>query len=61
MLWMNLGPLQQPTAMAAVIEDKSYVVTPASLRVKAGIVTGEVADVPYREETVHFPVSIGGQ
>jgi len=61
MLRMNLGPLQQPTAMAAVIEDKSYVVTPASLRVKAGLVTGEVADVPYREETVHFPVSIGGQ
>jgi uncharacterized membrane protein YeaQ/YmgE (transglycosylase-associated protein family) len=49
MLWMNLGPSQQPAATAAVIEDKNYVVTPASLRVKAGIVTGEVADMKVTE------------
>jgi uncharacterized membrane protein YeaQ/YmgE (transglycosylase-associated protein family) len=45
MLWMNLGPAQQPAATAAVIEDKSYTVTPPSLRVKAGIVAGEVVDM----------------
>lgn len=49
MFWMNLAPSQQPAATAAVIEDKSYVVTPASLRVKAGIVTGEVADMKVTE------------
>ncbi len=49
MLWTNLGPAQQPTAAAAVIEDKSYAVTPATLQVKAGIVTGEVADMKVTE------------
>jgi uncharacterized membrane protein YeaQ/YmgE (transglycosylase-associated protein family) len=49
MLWMNLGPAQQPAATAAVIEDKSYVVTPASMRVKSGIVSGEVADMKVTE------------
>jgi uncharacterized membrane protein YeaQ/YmgE (transglycosylase-associated protein family) len=49
MLWMNLGPSQQPAATAAVIEDKTYTVTPASLRVKAGIVTGEVVDMKVTE------------
>lgn len=49
MLWMNLGPAQQPAATAAVIEDKSYVVTPASVRVKSGIVSGEVADMKVTE------------
>jgi hypothetical protein len=46
---MNLGPSQQPAATAAVIEDKTYAVTPASLRVNAGIVTGEVADMKVTE------------
>jgi uncharacterized membrane protein YeaQ/YmgE (transglycosylase-associated protein family) len=49
MLWMNLGPAQQPAATAAVIEDKSYTVTPPSLRVKAGIVAGEVVDMKIME------------
>ena len=49
MLWMNLGPAQQPAATAAVIEDKSYPVTPATLPVQAGIVTGEVADMKVTE------------
>jgi len=49
MLWMNLGPAQQPAATAAVIEDKSYTVTPPSLRVKAGIVAGEVVDMKVME------------
>jgi uncharacterized membrane protein YeaQ/YmgE (transglycosylase-associated protein family) len=49
MLWMNLGPAQQPAATAAVIEDKSYTVTPSSLRVKAGIVAGDVVDMKIME------------
>jgi uncharacterized membrane protein YeaQ/YmgE (transglycosylase-associated protein family) len=49
MLWMNLGPAQQPAATAAVIEDKSYPVTPATLPVQAGIVTGEVVDMKVTE------------
>ena len=49
MLWMNLAPSQQSAATAAVIEDRNYAVTPASLRVKAGIVTGEVADMKVTE------------
>ena len=38
---MTLGCSQQSWT-AAVIEDKTYTVTPASVKVKAGIVTGEV-------------------
>jgi uncharacterized membrane protein YeaQ/YmgE (transglycosylase-associated protein family) len=49
MLWMNLGPSQQPAATAAVIEDKTYTVTPATLRVNAGIVSGEVVDLKVTE------------
>jgi uncharacterized membrane protein YeaQ/YmgE (transglycosylase-associated protein family) len=49
MLWVNVGPAQQPTAAAAVIEDKSYPVTPATLQVKAGIVSGEVVGMKVTE------------
>jgi uncharacterized membrane protein YeaQ/YmgE (transglycosylase-associated protein family) len=49
MLWMNFGPSQQPAATAAVVEDKSYTVTPPSVPVKAGIVTGEVVDMKITE------------
>jgi uncharacterized membrane protein YeaQ/YmgE (transglycosylase-associated protein family) len=50
MLWMHLGPTAQPpAATAAVIEDKSYTVTPPSLRVKAGIVAGQVVDMKIME------------
>ena len=38
---MTLGCSQQ-SGTAAVIEDKTYTVTPASVKVKAGILTGEV-------------------
>ena len=47
--WMTLGRSQQPAATAAVIEDKTYTVTPASVTVKAGIVTGEVTDMKVTE------------
>lgn len=49
MLWMNLAPAQPPAATAAVIEDKSYPVAPPTLRVKAGIISGEVADMKVME------------
>ena len=49
MLWMNLAPAQPPAATAAVIEDKSYAVTPPSVKVQAGIVAGEVVDMKVTE------------
>jgi uncharacterized membrane protein YeaQ/YmgE (transglycosylase-associated protein family) len=47
--WMVLGPAPQPAATAAVIEDKTYTVTPAAMKVKAGIVTGEVTEMQVTE------------
>jgi uncharacterized membrane protein YeaQ/YmgE (transglycosylase-associated protein family) len=47
--WMTLGPAPQPAATAAVVDEKTYAVTPASVNVKAGIVTGEVADMKVTE------------
>ena len=49
MLWMNLAPASPPAATAAVIEDKSYAVTPATMKVAAGLVAGEVADMKVTE------------
>src|SRR5437879_10046720 len=46
---MTLGPVQQPAAVAAPIEERTYAVTPASVKVKAGIVTGEVAEMKVAE------------
>jgi uncharacterized membrane protein YeaQ/YmgE (transglycosylase-associated protein family) len=48
-VWMTLGPAPQPAAIAAVVEDKTYTVTPAVMAVKAGIVTGEVTDMKVTE------------
>ena len=39
---MTLFCSPQPSGAAAVMEDKTYTVTPASVTVRAGIVTGEV-------------------
>jgi uncharacterized membrane protein YeaQ/YmgE (transglycosylase-associated protein family) len=47
--WMMFGPSQQPAATAAVIDDKTYAVTPATMKLKAGIVTGEVMDMKVTE------------
>jgi uncharacterized membrane protein YeaQ/YmgE (transglycosylase-associated protein family) len=47
--WMTLGPAQQPAATAAVIEDRTYAVTPASVTLKAGILTGEVVELKVTE------------
>jgi uncharacterized membrane protein YeaQ/YmgE (transglycosylase-associated protein family) len=43
--WMTLGPVQQPAAVAAAIEERTYAVTPATVKVTAGIVTGEVTEM----------------
>src|SRR2546427_1098245 len=45
---MTLG-CAQPSGTAAMIEDKTYTVTPASVTVKAGIVTGEVTEMKVTE------------
>src|SRR2546427_996398 len=47
--WMTLGPVQQPAAVAAAIEERTYAVTPASVKVKVGIVTGEVTEMKVAE------------
>ena len=46
---MTLGCSPQPSAVAVVIEDKVYTVTPASVNVMAGIVTGEVTEMKVTE------------
>src|SRR5438128_5598356 len=47
--WMILGPAPQPTATAATIEEKTYPVTPAAMKVKSGIVTSEMTDLKVTE------------
>jgi hypothetical protein len=42
---MSLGCSPQSSAVAAVVKDKVYSVTPASIKVKAGIVSGEVTEM----------------
>src|SRR5260370_28217495 len=37
--------VQGPPAPSAAMEDKTYTITPVSVTVQAGIVTGEVADL----------------
>ena len=46
---ITLGCSQQPSGTAAVIEDKIYTVTPASVTVKAGILAGEVTEMKVTE------------
>jgi hypothetical protein len=45
----TLGCAQGPSASAAVIADKTYAVTPASVTVKAGILTGDLTDMKVTE------------
>jgi len=47
--WLVLGPAPQPAATAAVIDDKTYTVTPAAMKVKAGIVTGDITEMKVTE------------
>ena len=46
---MTLGCSEQPSGTGAVIEDKTYTVTPTSVKVKAGIVTGEITEMKVTE------------
>jgi hypothetical protein len=46
---ITFGCSPKPVVPAAVIEDKDFTVTPASVQVKAGIVTGEIADMKVTE------------
>jgi hypothetical protein len=46
---MALGCAQQPSATAATVTDKVYAVTPASVTVKAGIVTGHLTELKVTE------------
>jgi hypothetical protein len=46
---MTAGCSSKSPVAAAVIEDKVFTVTPASVQVKAGILTGEVADMKVTE------------
>jgi uncharacterized membrane protein YeaQ/YmgE (transglycosylase-associated protein family)/uncharacterized protein with FMN-binding domain len=48
--WMTLAPASQPAATAAVIDEKTYTVTPAAMKVKAGIVTGDVTNMKVTEQ-----------
>jgi hypothetical protein len=49
-VWMLLGRTPGPTATAAAtVEDKTYTVTPAAMKVKAGIVTGDVTEMKVTE------------
>jgi uncharacterized membrane protein YeaQ/YmgE (transglycosylase-associated protein family) len=47
--WMTLGPVPQPAATAAVIEERTYTVKPPSVKMQAGIVTGEVTAMKIAE------------
>jgi hypothetical protein len=47
--WMSLDRSPQPAATAAMIEDKTYTVTPAAMKVKAGIVRGEITEMKVTE------------
>jgi len=64
---MTLGCSQQPAGTVAVIEDKVYTVTPAAVKVKAGIVTGEVTEMKVTERvergsgTVVAPAKLTGK
>jgi hypothetical protein len=46
---MTLGCAQGPSATGTTVEDKTYVVTPASVKVTAGILTGEVTEMKVTE------------
>lgn len=46
---MALGCGQQPAVAAAVVEDKTYTVTPTSVTVKAGVITGDVIGMKVTE------------
>ncbi len=46
---LTAGCAQGPATAAATVEDKTYTVMPASVTVKAGIITGEVTELKVTE------------
>ena len=46
---MTLGCAQGPSATAVTIDDKTYAVTPASVKVTAGILMGEITEMKVTE------------
>ncbi len=61
-----LGCAQQQSATAGVVQDKTYLVTPASVTVKAGIITGEVTEMKVAErvekgsDRIVYPAKLTG-
>lgn len=49
MAWMTLSPGTQPAATAAVVQDRTYTVTPATMTLKTGMVTAELTDLKVTE------------
>ena len=47
--WMMFGPVPPPAATAAVIDEKIYAVTPPTMTLRAGVVTGEVTEMRVTE------------
>ena len=64
---MVVGCTPQPSAMAAVIKDKVYTVTPNAMKVKSGMVTGEVTELKVTERVeegsgkVTYPAKLSGK
>jgi uncharacterized membrane protein YeaQ/YmgE (transglycosylase-associated protein family) len=48
-IWMTLLPAAQPAATAAGIDDKTYAVMPAAMKMKVGVITGEVMNMKVTE------------
>jgi len=46
---MMFGCSPQPGATVAVVKDKIYIVTPAAMKVKSGIVSGELTEMKVTE------------
>lgn len=63
----TLGCSPQPSAVAAVLSDKVYTVLPAPVKVKAGIVTGEMTELKVTERIeqdsgrVAYPAKLTGK
>jgi len=64
---MVVGCSPQPSAIAAVIKDKVYTVTPDAISVKAGMVTGEVTELKVTERVedgsgkIAYPAKLSGK
>jgi len=66
-LWMTLSPGVPPAATAAAVQDKTYAVTPPTLKVQTGIVAVELTDMKVTERveegsgTIVTPAKLTGR